>query len=148
MKRSALVLLVVAVWLLINPIAKSAIQSGASEALGVKTSLESIDISPLRGTVVMNGLNISNPEGFNSAYLMDSGQFEVEVSTASLLSDTVEIRRLELDGLEVHIEQKLPFSNVAKIMKNIKSSSAEKDEDKSAGKKVEIELVSIKNVVA
>ena len=141
-------LVVVAVWLLINPIAKSAVQSGTSDALGVKTTLKSINVSLLRGTVVMNGLNISNPEGFNSAYLLDSGRFEVEVSTASLLSDTVEIRKLELDRLEVHIEQKLPFSNVAQIMKNIKSSSAEKDEDKSDGKKVKIERVLIRNVVA
>ena len=142
------IFVVVVVWLLIDPIAKSAVQSGASAALGVKTSLKTISVRPLRGTVVMNGLTIANPEGFSSVHLMDADRFEVEVATASLLSDTVEIRRLELDGLEVHIEQKLPFSNVAKIMKNIKSSSAEKDKDKSAGKKVEIELVSIKNVVA
>jgi len=142
------IFVVVVVWLLIDPIAKSAVQSGASVALGVKTSLKTISVRPLRGTVVMNGLTIANPEGFSSVHLMDAGRFEVEVATASLLSDTVEIRRLELDGLEVHIEQKLPFSNVAKIMKNIKSSSAEKDKDKSDGTKVEVERVLIKNVVA
>ena len=142
------IFVVVVVWLLIDPIAKSAVQSGASAALGVKTSLKTISVRPLRGTVVMNGLTIANPEGFSSVNLMDAGRFEVEVATASLLSDTVEIRRLELDGLEVHIEQKLPFSNVAKIMKNIKSSSAEKDKDKSDGTKVEVERVLIKNVVA
>ena len=142
------VLVVVAVWLLINPIAKSAVESGASEALGVKTSLATINVSPLRGTVVMNGLNISNPEGFSSVLLMDSGRFEVEVATASLMSDTVKVRRLELDRLEMHIEHKLPFSNVAEIMKNIKRSSGEKDANTSDSKKVEVELVSIKNVVA
>ena len=144
-----LVILAVAiVWLAINPIAKNAVEGGASKTLGVQTSLESIKVSPLSGRVLMNDLNISNPEGFVSVSLMNAGRFEIEVAPASLFSDTVEIRKFELDGLEMHIEQKLPFSNVAKIMDNIKKSSADKEQTASDGKKVKADLILIKNVEA
>jgi len=144
-----LILAVAVVWLLIDPIAKSAVVSGASDTLGVRTSLQSIKVSPLQGRVLMNELNISNPEGgFVSAFLMDAKRFEIEVAPASLFSDTVEIRKFEIDGLEMHIEQKLPLSNVSIIMNNIKRSSEEKPAAKSQGKKVKADLILIKNVEA
>ena len=143
-----IILAVVLVWLGINPIAKSAVQSGASDTLGVKTTLASINVSPLRGRVLMNDLNISNPEGFLSVSLMNAGRFEIEVAPASLLSDTVEIRKFEIDGLEMNIEQKLPFSNIAKIIDNIKRSSADKPKDDAEAKKVTADLVLIKDITA
>ena len=150
-----IVLAVVLVFVFINPIAKSAVQGGASEALGVQTSLGSIKISPLSGRVLMNELIISNPDGFISTSLVDAGKFDIQVAPASLFSDTLEIRKFEIDGLEMHIEQKMPFSNVAKILENIKKSGGDKgdsgdkeEKPKSGGKKVKADLIVIKNVVA
>ena len=145
-----IVLAVVLVFVFINPIAKSAVEGGASKALGVQTSLGSIKISPLSGRVLMNELIISNPEGFVSTSLVDAGKFDIRVEPGSLLSDTLVIRKFEIDGLQMHIEQKLPFSNVAKIMENIKGSSTSGDKaekSKSEGKKVKADLIVIKNVV-
>jgi len=147
-----IVLVVVAVFVFINPIAKSAVEGGASKALGVKTKLASIRISPLSGKVLMNELIVSNPEGFVSTSLVDVGSFDIQVKPSSLLSDTMEITKFEIDGLEMHIEQKMPFSNVAKIMDNIKKSGGGKETDKeqakSKGKKVKADLILIKNVDA
>ena len=151
-----IVLAVVLVWVLINPIAKSAVQDGASKTLGVRTTLGSIKISPLSGRVLMDKLIISNPEGFVSTSLMDAGSFDIQVAPASLFSDTLVIRKFEIDGLEMHIEQKLPFSNVAKIMENIKGSgkgsSSGQDQEKAAsdgkGKTVKADIILIKNVEA
>jgi len=148
-----IVLAVVLVFVFINPIAKSAVEGGASKALGVQTSLASIKISPLSGRVLMNELIISNPEGFVSTSLIDAGKFDIQVAPASLFSDTLVIRKFEIDGLQMHIEQKLPFSNVAKIIENIKGSSTsgdkgDKEEAKSDGKKVKADLILIKNVDA
>lgn len=148
------VLAVVLVWVFIDPIAKSAVQGGASDALGVKTSLGSIKISPLSGRVLMNELKIANPEGFISTSLVDAGKFDIQVEPGSLLSDTLVINKFEIDGLAMHIEQKLPFSNVAKILENIKRSGGDKggsggkEKPKSDGKKVKADLIVIKNVVA
>ncbi|NIA06673.1 MAG: hypothetical protein GWP14_03395 [Actinobacteria bacterium] len=147
-----IILAVVLVWVFINPIAKSAVEGGASQALGVQTSLASIKISPLSGRVLMNELIISNPEGFVSTSLMDAGKFDIQVAPSSLLSDTVVIRKFEIDGLKINIEQKLPFSNVTKILENIKQSSGDKggktEKPKSDGKKVKADLIVIKNVDA
>ena len=145
-----IVLAVLVVWLAINPIARTAVEGGASDTLGVKTTLAGIQVSPLRGRVLMNDLKIANPEGFISTSLVDAGRFEIEVAPMSLLSDTIEIRKFEIDGLEMNIEQKLPISNIAKIIDNIKRSGGDKpkDEGEGEGKKVTADLVLIKNVTA
>ena len=144
-----LVVVVVAVGLIfINPIAKSGVEKGTTAALGVDTTVDKVSISLLNGQVVLDGLNVSNPEGFITTHLVHAGKFDIQVDPRSLFSDTVEIRKFELDGVDLHIEQKLPMSNVAKIIDNIKRSSAEQEKTKSDGKKVKAELVLIKNVVA
>ena len=149
-----IVLAVVLVFVFINRIAKSAVEGGASKALGVTTSLGSIKISPISGRVLMNELLVSNPEGFFSTSLVDVGNFDIQVKPSSLLSDTLEITKFEIDGLKMNIEQQMPFSNVAKIMDNIKKSGGAKsdpssdDQAKSEGKKVHADLIVIKNIEA
>ena len=155
-----IVLAIAAVLLGIDSIAKSAVQKGASYALGVETTLGSIDVRLLDGQIIMDDLNIANPEGFTSPRLVHTGHLDVQVDLASVLSDTVEVRKFELDGLEMHIEQKLGGSNISKIMDNIKRLSKDegkgedKDEDKAEpvsqgpSKQVKVKRILIKNVVA
>ncbi len=153
-----IVLAIAAVLLGIDSIAKSAVQKGASYALGVETTLGSIDVRLLDGQIIMDDLNIANPEGFTSPRLVHTGHLDVQVDLASVLSETVEVRKFELDGLEMHIEQKLGGSNVSKIMDNIKRLSKDEgkgeDTDKAEpvsqgpSKQVKVKRILIKNVVA
>ena len=57
-----IVLVIAAVLLGIDSIAKSGVEKGASYALGVETKLESIDVRLLDGQIIMDDLNIANPE--------------------------------------------------------------------------------------
>ncbi|MCK4850637.1 MAG: AsmA family protein [Phycisphaerae bacterium] len=143
-----LILAVVLVVLLIDPIAKSGVEKGAAYALGVETTVDSVDVRLLDGQVIMKHLNIANPEGFDSPRLAHMGRFDIQLDPGSLFSDPVQIRKFELDGLELHIEQKLGGSNVAKIMDNIKRLSKDKEASEGPSKKVNVELVVIKNVQA
>ena len=152
-----LIALVLVSWLLIDSIAKTAVEKGTTYALDVETQLAEMSIDLLKGKVMMDGLTIANPEGFVSDHLMHSGRFDLEVTPASVLSDTVEVKRFELDGLDVNIEQKLNGSNVSKVLKNLKRLAGGKKQDNAEkpqgdeerkGKKIKVNTIVIKNVVA
>lgn len=152
-----LVLLVAGAWLMIDSLAKSAVERGGEYALGVPTKVESLNLSLLGGTLEMNTLNIANPEGYKSDHLVRTGKFHVQVQPGSVLSDTVRIPTFELDGLDMNIEGKGLKTNVAQILDNVKKmgggSSDEpqpqaKPQEKGEGKKVVIDKVLIRGVVA
>ena len=151
-----LVLAVVAGFLLIDQIAKSGVEKGASYALGVETTVKSIDVRLFDGQIIIDELNISNPEGFTSPHLVHTGRVDVQVDLGSLSSETVEVSKFELDGLEMHIEQKIGTSNVSQIMDNLKRLSKDTDKDKKKdkpaskgpSKQVIIKRILIENVVA
>ena len=151
-----LILLVVVVgvvgYLWIDSIAKAGVEKGGTYALGVETRVESLSLSPFRGTMKMGGLNVANPQGFSSPHLMHSGTFDVEVEPGSLFDETIVVKKFELDGLDLHVEQKLPKSNVSVILDNLKrlggESAEPKTEEPEEGKKVKVDRITIRNVAA
>jgi len=143
-----LVIVLVAIWAMIDGIAKVSVQGGGKYALGVDTRVDDISVSLLKGQVTMDTLNIANPEGYKTDHLMKSGHFEVSLETGSLFTGTVVLPELTLDGLDINIEQKqLGKTNVSEVMDHAKRLSSD-DEKKKGGKKVKIDTVVIKNVVA
>ncbi len=140
-------------WFYIDSIAKAAVERGATYALGVDTRVDSMSLSLLKGTLRMDGLIVSNPAGFKTPHLMKSGRFDVAIVLSSLMKDTVEISRFELDGLNMSIEQRLGAgTNVSVILNNVKTpGGAGKEEEKAkaeGGRKVKIDRIVIRNVVA
>jgi uncharacterized protein involved in outer membrane biogenesis len=149
----ALVVLVLALFLTLDIIAKAGIEAGATYALGVQTQLDAANLSLLRGTVKLNGLTVHNPEGYQTPHLMKVGRIEVAADTRSLMSDTVKVSKFHIDGLDVNIEQKPGTSNVAVIMGNVErlgsGDKGEKtDQKKEGGKKVQVDTIVIENVNA
>ena len=145
------VLLVV---LLIDPIAKAAVERGGTYAMGVNTKVDAMSIGLTSGDVKMVGFQVANPEGFKSDYLMKSGTFAVGVRPGSLFGQTVEVREFTLDGLDINVEMTGLAANVTKIMDNLKKlSSKDQGAEKpkappSEGKKVSVNIITIKNVAA
>jgi hypothetical protein len=149
---------------MIDRIVKAGVEHGGTYALGVPTKVESVNLSLLKGTFQMNALDIANPQGFTSPHLMKSGQFDLEVRPGSVFSDTVEVSRFVLDGLDVNIEQKGDKNNVSTIMEHVKrlgggeaqpaspqaqpQAQAEPARKEESGKKVKVDKVTIKNVSA
>ena len=153
-----LALIIIAVVILmisIDAIAKFGVERGGSYALGVDTTLDSLKLGLLSGELTMNGLRVANPAGFSGQQFMKSGRFELSVRPASLLSDTIQVNKFELDGLEIDIEQRTSGSNVGTILDNLKRLGGEKKkgqentkEQPSEGKKVMVDKVLVKNVQA
>jgi len=143
-----LLAVVVAAALGVDMLAKLGVEKGGSYALGVQTTVERISLSPARGKLQMVGLRISNPEGFSSPYLMKSGRFDMEFRPGSLLTQTVEMSRFELDGLDVNIEQRVLDNNVTRIVENLKRFETDRQDQKRQGKKVHVDRIVIRNVTA
>jgi hypothetical protein len=148
-----LILVVLGAWLMIDSIAKKGIEVSGEYALGVPTKVNGVDLSLLGGTLRIDTLDIANPSGFASPHLMKSGTFDLGVRPASVLGGTVELTHFTLDGLDVNIEQKLDRNNVSVVLDHVKKlggggEGPAKPEGKEGGRKVKVDTVTVKNVVA
>lgn len=146
-----LVLVVVIAFISIDKIAKAGVEKGTTYALAVPTSLGSADVGVLSGTFDMSGLEIANPEGYDSPYFLRLESGGVEVSLDSLMSDVVTLPKLALTDLNVHIDGVTGKSNVKAILDNLKrfeSGEPKPDADEKApAKKFVVNEIDIQNVV-
>ncbi len=114
-----LLLALLVVGLYIDDIAKTAIETGATEALGVATTVGSCHVGLLRGTFKLEELQVANPEGFGTDPFLTLRKGGVSVSAGSLREDVVELPELTLDGTVLRIVQNAGGSNYAKILENL-----------------------------
>ena len=143
-----LVLGTVAVALYIDTIAKTAIERGATYALGVETTLGSADVGLLSGTFSIGDLTVANPAGFDSPYFTHLGEGDVKVALKTLRRQTVELPTLTLTDLDIHLDKKAGKANYDVILENLKRfESGENAEDEAAGKKFIIKEVLVKNIM-
>jgi hypothetical protein len=139
------------VYFYLDTIAKEAVQRGGTYAMDVDTTVDKVSLHPFDGKLQMKGLTVANPPNFNGAHLMKTGTFELELVPSSLMDKTILLKKFELDGLDMYIDQQMPLSNIGVIMENLKKLAGgekPKEEKPSEGKKVKVDLITIKNVVA
>ena len=143
-----IILLAIAL-LLIDQIARGATERGVSYATGVPTTLQSMDVSLLAGQVEMSNMVLANPADFTaSPFLIRTGSFDVAVDAGSLFGQTIRVKHFILDGLELNIEQHLKGSNVSTVVDNLKRLGGPREEKPPSGKKVRVDQVQVRNVVA
>jgi hypothetical protein len=123
-----LVLGVVAVFFFVDRIARSAVERGATYALGVQTTLGSADVGITSGEFGMMELRVDNPEGFPSDHFMTMGSGEVAVDLGTLRQDVVELPRLELDKIDLRLDKKGAESNYKVIIDHLKGLQESKDD--------------------
>ncbi len=115
-----LVAIVAIVFMSIDSIAKAAIERGSTYALGVQTTLASADIGILSGEFAMSGLDVANPEGFESDHFLRLDEGFLAVSLGSLRQDIVEVPTLALTGIDVNLEKRGGKANYKIITDNLK----------------------------
>jgi len=140
----ALVLIVVLILFLGN-IIKAGIETAGPELIGVPISVEKVKVNPLTGTVHIKALMIGNPEGFKTESLMKLGEFNLDLSLASLFSDTIFIKKIRIDAPEITYEKALRSSNFNTLMNHLPPPKTQEDPggetpaDPAPAKKVMIE---------
>jgi hypothetical protein len=137
----------VAVLFYLDTIAKGAIETGATYALGVRTTLDKADIGVFAGDFTMKGLDVANPEGFQSDHFLRLDEGYVDVSMGSLRQETVQLPVLTLTTINMTLEKKGGQSNYKVILDNLKRlESGEEEGTQVAGKKFNIQEVVISDV--
>lgn len=119
----------------LDTIAKKAIEFGGSEALGVATTVDDLDISIFNGSTSLSGFSIANPQGFSDNLFMVLKQGKVNIDTETLMSDIIHISEISFVGLHLSLEQSSQSSNVKALLGNVpqsKSSSSTTQSDTPA----------------
>ena len=152
-----LIIAVVAVYYYLGTIVREGINRYVPPITGTKASVESVDLSLLKGKIEIKNLQIGNPQGFSSNDIFKLGQVRVLFEPKSVLSDKIIIKSVLISGTQVSAEMKNLYSldsNVSTLQANInkyigadtkKAESAPKKEEskQSGGKKVIIKDLTI-----
>jgi hypothetical protein len=106
---------------------KSSVEKFGPEITQTAVTLESANLSILGGSGTLKGLNVGNPEGFNSENIFALGQIDLKVDTSSVFSDKIMIDHIIIKQPEISYEKTLTNSNVKELMKNIEEFTGPKD---------------------
>lgn len=142
------VILVVAVIMAIDFFAdvvlKTGIELSAMKSLNVGVSVDDVELSFINGRVVLQNLVINNPPGYKHKKLLILKNAEIQVNTRSLLTSTVNIKTIALDGVDIVLEQKgISGNNLQEIISSI---PAKEKKTKPTGKKLHVDNLEITNV--
>ena len=130
---SAIVLLiivaVIAVTLFAGSAVKIGVETAGTKALSVPVTLGDADLSIFRGKLGLQNLVIDNPPGYQHEKLLELKDGRVAVDIRSLLTDTVNVREIKLDGIDLVIEQKdITKNNLNDIIKAIPKGEPKTEE--------------------
>jgi hypothetical protein len=115
-------------------------------ALGVPVTLREAQFSPLRGRLVLAGLHVANPKGFNTEALLDVEQIEVELDVRTLLSDPIVIRKILVRDPRITYEQGLRHSNLGALVEQLGGDAEQPSKpaaNEKGGKKVVIDELTV-----
>lgn len=101
----------------------------APKMLGVPATLENASLSILRGTAGLEGLHIGNPDGFKTDGIFDLASVAIELDNTSLLTDTIVIKSIAIDGLVLTYERGLLNSNLGALIDQLSSDKDKQDGD-------------------
>jgi len=139
---------VVLIHVLGNSALKTAIETAASKTLSVGVSIDDMEFSILGGSVSFQNLVIDNPPGYQHDKLLEVGNARIVVSIGSLLKDTVNIKEIMFDNVNIVIEQKgITSNNLQDIIKALpKSEPKPDDKTEKPAKKLHIDNLEITSV--
>jgi hypothetical protein len=128
---------IVVVFIFLGEIVGKGIEAGCTKALGVETSVGLVRVGLLTGTFAIRGLRIDNPPGFETDHFFSLDRLHFEVPPESLREETIVVRLLELDGVDVSLETVDKKANYEVILDNLdrfsKTGSAQQNAKESAG---------------
>ncbi len=116
----------------IDAAAKTAVERVGSHALGVRTTLEELDLSLFGGDATLAGLTLGNPEGFATPHFLELGKGSIAVSLKSLLSDRVDVPSLVLEGIDLRLDRSDRGANYEIILARLKRLEGEKKPEKDS----------------
>jgi len=81
-----------------------AINESGHRFLDVGTRVESVRLSLWKRTLTLSGIELKNPEGFETPRMVYLEQISLRVDPASLVKDRIRVREVEIRGAELTYE--------------------------------------------
>ena len=129
----AVVLITLPLW--ISPVATSVAESVVPVFTGCKFKMEKFNLNPFSGKLRITEVHLSNPEGYKEPEAFSVSTVNVEVATCSLLTSTIHVKDITIQGPFVGITMENGTNNFMAILANLKSKlgSSEEEEVKAEG---------------
>jgi len=154
-----LVVVVVGVMLLlgnINGLVKKGVETAGPEILKASVTLASVDLSVdsvNSASGELKGLVVGNPKGYDSKYAFNLDRIKVEVDPESLTTDKIHVKEVVIDAPKIIFDGGFKKNNLTQLQANaqafadslIGGKKDTKESSSSAGKKIQIDHVIIKN---
>jgi hypothetical protein len=111
---------------------------------GVPTSVGAAELDLSTGKLRLTRLRLANPEGFESFQFASVQEARLSFDPASLPLHTIEIKRLALNGVVLHVELSDQHSNVGAILAHLDQVDSKRN-SKDQGKKVVVRQLAVTN---
>lgn len=132
--------IVIAVNLFADRAVRVGIESVAAKALNIEIAVDDVDLSIIKGRLVLQNLSIVNPPVYQNDELLILKNTEIEVEAKSLVSDVVNIKQIKINDVDVIIEQhSVSENNLRDIVQAISDSTYE-------GKKLRVDNLEISDI--
>ncbi len=140
----------VAIVMMLDSIAAETIERGGTYALGVETTVDAVDID-LGGELHagLSGLEIANPPGFESPRFFALGAGGLEFPLGSIMSDSVEVPEILLEGIEINLERSGGNTNYGVILDSLarfESGETEQAEGEEGGKVFVVRRIVLRDI--
>ncbi len=144
------VLAVAGAYVYINRLAKVGIERGGEYALGVRTSVGSVNIDLAAGRIRIGGLEVANPAGFEDPVFVRLGAGAFHMPLRNVLEPTIHVSLLALDGIDVNVTRTKAGSNYGTILSHLKQfeSTEKAAEQTKSEKRLVIDELRITDVTA
>ena len=149
-----LVLAVILSLVFIDSILKGGIQTIGSTVTQCQVTVDNVNLSFRKGELLIEDFVIGNPDGYKTDHAISFDKIFVSLVPSSLFGDTISITKIEILAPELVCEVGLLNSNLGTILDNINQMFPPKDDkdkeepkpkDDKPGKKVEIDLVEVRD---
>lgn len=141
-----IVLLLISLPLWISPVVTSVAESIVPAYTGCQFKMEKFNLNPFTGRLRIAEVHLSNPKGYKEPEAFSVSTVNVEVATCSLLTSTIHVKDITIQGPFVGISMENGTNNFMAILANVKDKlgpSEEKEEkqakDEGSSKKVVID---------
>ena len=146
---AVLVVAVIVGLLFLDSILKGAIEKVGSTVTKSNITIETIDLSLWKGELLLENLQVGNPEGYKTDEAFSLTKVFVSLKPSSLLSDTIQITEIQIIDPSLTFEAGLGNTNLGTILANVNrfvpstdpNKPKEKPETDTPGKKVQINHV-------
>ncbi len=115
----------------INALVKLAIEEYGSAAVKTAVHVERVNVDLKQGLAGVYGLQIDNPQGFDSPHVLSLGEASIQIDLATITSDSIVIKDITVNQMSVNYEINADKEMNLTVLQNNLASSGSNDADQT-----------------